>query len=80
MVVKVSVKGQTVIPAELRRRYGIEPNSKVEFVDTGKEIILIPLPKGDVRKNSYGVLKGVSSKDLISYRREERKRERGKRK
>ncbi|HIE43285.1 MAG TPA: AbrB/MazE/SpoVT family DNA-binding domain-containing protein [Candidatus Omnitrophica bacterium] len=79
MTVTVSVKGQMVIPAELRRRYGIKPKSKVEFIDTGKEIIMVPLPEENVKKNSYGVLKGVSSSDLISYRREERKREQRKR-
>ena len=79
MTVTVSVKGQMVVPAELRKRYGIEPHSKVEFIDTGKEIIMVPLPKGDVIKNSYGVLKEVSSSDLISYRRKERQREQSKR-
>lgn len=75
MTVTVSVKGQTVIPAELRKRYGIRPNSKVEFIDTGKEILMIPLPQGDLLKNSYGILKEVGSRDLIKARRKERLRE-----
>lgn len=79
MTATVSVKGQTVIPAELRRRYGIMPNSKVEFIDTGKEILVIPLPQGNSLKNSYGILKEVGSRDLIKARREERLRERKKR-
>ena len=75
MRVTVSVKGQTVIPAELRKRYGIVPNSKIEFIDTGEEIVIVPLPKGDSLRNSYGVLKEVGSRDLIKARRKERLRE-----
>ena len=79
MTVTVSIKGQMVIPSELRRRYGIEPHSKIEFIDTGEEIIMVPLPKKEARRNSYGILKEVGSKDLISYRRKEREREQSKR-
>jgi AbrB family looped-hinge helix DNA binding protein len=78
MVVTVSSRGQTVIPSRLRKRYGIVPNSKVEFIDTGKEIVVVPLPK-DVLKASYGILKEVSTHDLIRARRKERLREQGKR-
>ena len=78
MTVTVSVKGQTVIPAELRKRYGIVPNSRIEFIDTGKEIVVVPLPKGDRFKNSFGVLREAGSGDLIKARRKERLRERQK--
>lgn len=74
MTVTVSSRGQTVIPSQLRHRYDIRPNSKIEFVDTGKEIVIVPLPK-DVLKASYGILKEVGTKDLIEARRKERQRE-----
>ena len=71
----VSSKGQTVIPAELRKRYGIEPNSKIEFIDTGEEIVIVPLGSEDPVRSTYGILKEVSSRDVIRNRRRERKRE-----
>lgn len=74
MAVSVSVRGQTVIPAEIRKKYKIFPQSKVEFIDTGKEIILVPVQKNSF-KNSFGILKGVSTMDLVSERRREREHE-----
>lgn len=75
MTVTVSSKGQTVIPAELRKRYGIEPNSKIEFIDTGEEIVIVPLKGKDPVRSTYGMLREVSSRDVISNRRRERTRE-----
>lgn len=34
-------KGQVVIPAEIRARYGLTPGTQVEFVDEGGSIRLI---------------------------------------
>jgi len=80
MSVTISTRGQTVIPAEIRKKYGLGPHSKVEFIDTGKQIILVPLPS-DPFKSSRGILKGlVSNKDLFELRRKERELERKKRK
>ena len=36
--VTVSAKGQIVIPAELRRRLGIEPGCKLDFVQEGSTL------------------------------------------
>lgn len=41
--VKVSAKGQLVIPAEIRKRYGIEAGDKLEFLDFGDQIVMIPI-------------------------------------
>jgi AbrB family looped-hinge helix DNA binding protein len=78
MSVAVSVRGQTVIPSDIRRRYNIKPNSRVEFVDTGTEIVLVPIPAQSF-KRSRGILKGVSSKDLLAARRKERHMEHARR-
>ena len=77
MTAKVSLRGQTVIPAALREKYNIRPNSRVEFLDAGGEIVLVPVPENGF-KTARGLLKksGLSLKDLWKYRREERKRER----
>jgi AbrB family looped-hinge helix DNA binding protein len=79
MTVTVSTKGQVVIPSQLRKRYNLKPRAKIEFLDTGKEIVLVPLPE-DPFKASYGILKGkgITTKDLIKHRREERKKEKTK--
>ena len=76
MTAKVSLRGQTVIPAALRRKYNIRPNSRVEFLDIGGEIVLVPIPR-DGFKKARGSLKnsGISLQDLWDFRREEREHE-----
>jgi AbrB family looped-hinge helix DNA binding protein len=60
MRTKVSVKGQIVIPAELRAKYSIDPGDVVDVCDGDGKIIVFPLPK-DVIKAGRGFLKGSSS-------------------
>lgn len=74
MTITVSAKGQMVIPAVIRNRYGIAPNTKVELLDLGNEVVIVPLPKNPLSE-SRGILKGVSSDDLIKERRGQRKKE-----
>lgn len=40
--VVVTRKGQTTIPAELRRKYGIEEGTRLVVVDTGEGILFKP--------------------------------------
>ena len=77
MSVTVSTRGQTVIPAEIRKRYKIGPKTKLEFIDTGNEVIMVRVP-AKAFAQSRGVLKGVSTDDLVALRRKERSREHGK--
>lgn len=77
MTVTVSTRGQIVIPADIRKRYHITPASRLEFIDTGKEIVVVPIPK-DSFARSRGVLKGVSTKDLQKSRRATRRLEHAK--
>jgi bifunctional DNA-binding transcriptional regulator/antitoxin component of YhaV-PrlF toxin-antitoxin module len=39
---KVSSRGQTSLPAELRRRWGIEAGGEVAFVDLGGAALILP--------------------------------------
>lgn len=71
MTVTVSTKGQMIIPSEIRKKYHIQPQTKVEVIDKGKEIVIIPLPK-DPFRDSRGILKGISAQDLIRFRRQEK--------
>lgn len=75
MTVTISNKGQMVIPVALRKKYAIRPNSKIELIDTGEEIVIIPLPSSNSFDTARGMLKGVSTDDLIEARRTERVRE-----
>jgi len=74
MTVTVSRKGQLVIPAPVRKRYRIVPGSRVEVLDVGREIVLVPVPK-DTFRASRGMLKGYSVKEFLRWRGQERKRE-----
>jgi len=73
---RVSAKGWVVIPAEYRRKYGIEPGDQIEIVDYGGVLSLVPLLERPVHEGR-GVLKGGKSlrKALLQERKRERKRE-----
>lgn len=79
MTITVSVKGQMVIPSKIRQKYNIKPQMKVELIDKGDEIVIIPLPRDSIR-HSRGILKGVTTEDLIKFRRQERRSEARKKK
>ena len=67
-------KGQIVIPAELRRKYKIEPGSKVSIVDGDGCIIVRSL--GHVRAGeSFGILKRFAGRSTLKALRDERRRE-----
>ena len=79
MTTTLSSRGQLVIPAAIRKRLKLKPKAKFEVLDTGRSILLVPLPHGDTFLASRGMLKGIlSTRDLIAMRREERKREEAK--
>ncbi len=78
MSVTVSSRGQTVIPAEIRKRYKIGIKSRLEFIDAGKEIIIVPIPTNSFA-HSRGALKGISTKDLMLERKKQRRQEHGNR-
>jgi AbrB family looped-hinge helix DNA binding protein len=40
---RVTEKGQVTVPIDIREKMGILPNSEVEFVVIGKNVILRPL-------------------------------------
>ena len=75
MTVTISAKGQMVIPVALRRKYSIRPNSRIELIDTGEEIVIVPLSFSNNFDSARGMLTGVSTEDLIRARRAERLRD-----
>ena len=72
MNVTVSQKGWVVIPAELRKKYGIKPGARMQFVDYGGVMELIPVPENPIEAAAE-MLKGGSSLTeaiLAEHRRE----------
>ncbi|GBD92294.1 spoVT / AbrB like domain protein [bacterium BMS3Abin04] len=47
----VTTKGQVVIPAKLRRKYGIKIGTKIRFEEENGEIIMLPLTEETIDKN-----------------------------
>lgn len=43
MISTVSTKGQVTIPAAIRKKYGLCPNDRVDFITEGDRIILVPV-------------------------------------
>jgi len=69
----VTTKGQLVIPARLRRRFGIKKGTTISFLEEGGRIIVQPVTRQFIH-GLRGSLKGEpSALDLLL---EERKRER----
>lgn len=57
MEMRISIKGQIVIPADLRHKYGLEPGTVVRIMDTGRGILLKPITEKTI-SDLRGVLKG----------------------
>ncbi len=70
---KLSLKGQVVIPAHFRKKYGITPGAIVEVIDAGDRIVLRPAPKDPVEE-VMGILRGEASltRELLRARKAER--------
>jgi AbrB family looped-hinge helix DNA binding protein len=75
MKAKVTARGQVSIPAEIRRKFNIEPESRVEWVVEGSVIKVIPLPKDPVAAFRGRGSGRYSTEQLIEERRAERKDE-----
>ena len=48
----ISSKGWVVIPAEMRKKYGLEPGSEVRIVDYGGVLALIPALEDPIQQAS----------------------------
>ena len=73
---KVSAKGWVVIPASLRRKYGIKPGSRVKIEEEGNRIVLEPDIKNPVEECFGKYSTRISLTEvLLQEREEERKRE-----
>ena len=65
-VAKVSHRGQTSLPADLRRRWGIEDGGEVGFIDLGDAALVVPGGLGDARHELRRVLRDRYEKGLLA--------------
>ncbi len=72
----LSRRGQTVVPAEIRRRHGLEEGDQLVWLDDGATIKVVPVPADPVAAlRGRGAGQGLTAK-LLEDRAEDRRRER----
>ena len=71
MQTTVTARGQTVIPAKIRKEHRIEISTKLEWIDDGDTIRVVPLPKDSI-KAARGISNGLYRR-LMKERELERK-------
>jgi len=49
---KVTTRGQVSIPSQIRKRFNIEPESRVDWIVEANVIKVVPLPKDPVKKTA----------------------------
>ena len=68
----VTSRGQTVVPAKIRKDHQIHPQTQLEWIDDGETIRVVPLPLDTIR-SAKGLSKGLHQK-LLKEREQERRR------
>jgi AbrB family looped-hinge helix DNA binding protein len=76
MHANTSAKGQIVIPSVLREKYGIKKGTRVEFVEEGGKIVLLPQTMEQFDHALNRVRRRLQGIDLISALEQERGSER----
>jgi AbrB family looped-hinge helix DNA binding protein len=76
MNVIISQKGWVVIPAALRKKYGLKPGSNMQIVDYGGVFAMVPVIQDPINDGA-GMLKGKTklSNSIIEEHRKERELE-----
>jgi AbrB family looped-hinge helix DNA binding protein len=74
--VTVSAKGWVVIPKPIRERHGLKKGSRVQVVDCGQMLAIVPLPDDPIAA-LHGMLKDGPSltNDLLSEHARDRAKE-----
>jgi bifunctional DNA-binding transcriptional regulator/antitoxin component of YhaV-PrlF toxin-antitoxin module len=71
MKTTVTARGQTVIPAKIRKAHQIYISTKLEWIDDGETIRVVPLPMDPI-ETAKGISKGLRRR-LMKERELERK-------
>jgi AbrB family looped-hinge helix DNA binding protein len=69
----VTSRGQTVVPAKIRRVHRIRPATQLEWIDDGDTIRVVPLPENPIQ-DARGISRGLRRK-LLAERECERQRD-----
>ena len=75
MITKVTTRGQVSIPSKIRKKFHIEPESRLEWVVEGNVIKVVPLPKDAISAFRGRGKRKYTTKHLIKDRVIERKLE-----
>jgi bifunctional DNA-binding transcriptional regulator/antitoxin component of YhaV-PrlF toxin-antitoxin module len=71
----LSIRGQTVVPAELRRKYQLREGDRLVWLDDGGTLRVIPLPADPIAAlRGRGKGQGLLGK-LLANRKRDRARE-----
>jgi len=74
----VTSKGQLVVPSRIRRRFGIKPGTRINFVEEGDRIIFQPVTREYIH-SFRGMFKlKPGEKSVVQEHLEERRAEREK--
>lgn len=74
----VTSKGQLVVPSRVRRRFGIKPGTRINFVEDGNRIIFQPVTPEYVRSFRGKFKTKPGEKPVVQEHLEERRAERDK--
>jgi AbrB family looped-hinge helix DNA binding protein len=79
MALTISSKGWVVIPAELRKKYNLQPGKSVQVVDYGGVLALVPAVEDPIHQTAGMLAKSGESliNDLLAERAEEKAKEDG---
>ena len=72
----VTSKGQLVVPSAIRRRFGIKPGTRINFVQEGDRIIFQPVTREYIRSFRGMFKQKPGDKSVLQEHYEERRAER----
>ncbi|VAX34992.1 hypothetical protein MNBD_UNCLBAC01-259 [hydrothermal vent metagenome] len=73
-ITQATIKGQVLIPVELRKKYHIQKGSKFAVLEGVNEIVLKPLKENPI-EYGHGLIKGVKGKSALKELLVDRKKE-----
>lgn len=74
MMSTVTVRGQTAIPAAIRRRYHLSAHSRIEWIDDGTTVSVVPVPADPIKTLRGKYRNSGLNRALAKARAEERRR------
>jgi bifunctional DNA-binding transcriptional regulator/antitoxin component of YhaV-PrlF toxin-antitoxin module len=73
---KVTTRGRTVIPAKIRRDHHIGLRTRLEWIDDGRSIRVVPVPRDPI-ETATGISRGLGARVRAERDRERSERPEG---